>query len=553
MEVIKEGTHTYLLKQIEYRTPVYDESVVHAQNESWDYYLSVEYEVLKRNELKTLVSAQLREKDEEKSLLFDITGKRPLKRQGKERAFSQKECEKILQNMSNMIQEVEDYMLDLNCIELRPEYIYEDSKGEIQWIYFPQTSLESEIKSNLQDRELQNKNEDLQKRIEALFAWMLPQIDYEDTDAVQFMYRFYNKVRKLGFSKELLETYIQTQRQKEYYDIGEVDETSEKVKDSSKIKQDRRSNNESISYEEFFKEELELEKQKIESPNNRKEKTGDFQIGIKNGKRNSRREVQRNERNRDEKNKNQSNRNQKNKDLNNRNKSQSNENNYLILYNGLKIISVICTFLAVILEGIFVFYGMRSGFTRQLFQYSVGGMLLIIVFAYGFIWSTQAVRKIKQMSDEFILEKELQNRPQMIKTEVDWETEGDWESGTEGTTILNYGNESEKEDSKICHPMLRDMELGIIYVIKNCPFYIGSAEGVNHLHIQDKTVSREHAVILEDIYEGDGQGYILRDMGSTNGTWLNGKKIKRGNQEQLEDGAVIRFAKKEYEFLIQDI
>lgn len=553
MEVIKEGTHTYLLKQIEYRTPVYDESVVHAQNESWDYYLSVEYEILKRNELKTLVSAQLREKDEEKSLLFDITGKRPLKRQGKERAFSQKECEKILQNMSNMIQEVEDYMLDLNCIELRPEYIYEDSKGEIQWIYFPHTSLESEIKSNLQDRELQNKNEDLQKRMEALFAWMLPQIDYEDTDAVQFMYRFYNKVRKLGFSKELLETYIQTKIQKEYYDIGEVDKTSEKVRDSSKIKQDRRDNNENISYEDFFKEELELEKQKIESPNNRKEKTGDFQIGIKNGKRNSRREVQRNERNRDERNKNQSNRSQKNKDLNNRNKSQSNENNYFILYNALKIISVICTFLALILEGIFVFYGMRSGFTRQLFQYSVGGMLLIIVFACGFIWSTQTVRKIKQISDEFIQEKELQNRPQMIKTEVDWETEGDWESGTEGTTILNYGNESEKEDSKICHPMLRDMELGIIYVIKNCPFYIGSAEGVNHLHIQDKTVSREHAVILEDIYEGDGQGYILRDMGSTNGTWLNGKKIKRGNQEQLEDGAVIRFAKKEYEFLIQDI
>ena len=423
--------------------------------------------------------------------------------------------------------------------------------------------------------------------MEALFAWMLPQIDYEDTDAVQFMYRFYNKVRKLGFSKELLETYIQTKRQKEYYDIEEVDKTSAKVRDSSKIKQDRRSNNESISYEEFFKEELELEKQKIESPNNRKQKTGDFQIGIKNGRRNSRREVQRNERNgrnRDEKNKNQSNRNQKNKDLNNRSKSQSNENNYLIVYNGLKIISVICTFLAVILEGIFVFYGMRSGFTRQLFQYSVGGMLLIIVFACGFIWSAQTVRKIKQknksnsmnsikdninkqnkvrhrkrgeqgsqISDEFIQEKELQNRPQMIKTEVDWETEGDWESGTEGTTILNYGNESEKEDSKICHPMLRDMELGIIYVIKNCPFYIGSAEGVNHLHIQDKTVSREHAVILEDIYEGDGQGYILRDMGSTNGTWLNGKKIKRGNQEQLEDGAVIRFAKKEYEFLIQDI
>ena len=184
------------------------------------------------------------------------------------------------------------------------------------------------------------------------------------------------------------------------------------MRDSSKIKQDRRSNNESISYEEFFKEELELEKQKIESPNNRKQKTGDFQIGIKNGRRNSRREVQRNERNgrnRDEKNKNQSNRNQKNKDLNNRSKSQSNENNYLIVYNGLKIISVICTFLAVILEGIFVFYGMRSGFTRELFQYSVGGMLLIIVFACGFIWSAQTVRKIKQKNNKYFIDYLLSN------------------------------------------------------------------------------------------------------------------------------------------------
>ena len=349
MEVIKEGTHTYLLKQIEYRASAYDESVVQVENESWDYYLSVEYEVMKRNELKTLVSVQLREKDEEKSLLFDITGKRPLKWQGKERAFSQKECEKILQSMQDLIQEVEDYMLDLNCVELHPEYIYEDSTGEIQWIYFPQISLKSETESNLQDRKSPNKNEDLQKRMESLFAWMLTQIDYEDTNAVQFMYQFYNKVRKLGFSKELLETYtyIQAKLQKEHYDMGEVDRANEKVSHRSKIKQDRVSDDESISYEEFFEEELKLEKQKTESPKGRKQKIGDF-------------------------------------------------HNYLILYTGLKFISAICTVLAVVLEGIFVFYGMRSGFTRRLFQYSVGGMLLIIAFVCGFIWSTQAVRKIKQ-------------------------------------------------------------------------------------------------------------------------------------------------------------
>lgn len=140
-------------------------------------------------------------------------------------------------------------------------------------------------------------------------------------------------------------------------------------------------------------------------------------------------------------------------------------------------------------EGIFVFYGMRSGFTRQLFQYSVGGMLLIIVFACGFIWSVQTVRKIKQKNKSnsmnsikdninkqnkvrhrkrgeqevqypiSLFRKKITEQTANDKTEVDWEAEGDWESGTEGTTILNYGNESEKEDGKICHPMLRDMEL----------------------------------------------------------------------------------------------
>lgn len=64
----------------------------------------------------------------------------------------------------------------------------------------------------------------------------------------------------------------------------------------------------------------------------------------------------------------------------------------------------------------------------------------------------------------------------------------------EGTTILSLEKES-------FYPILRDMETGIVSIIKSCPFYIGSAEGVNQLKISDKTVSREHAVILEAFYE----------------------------------------------------
>ena len=44
-------------------------------------------------------------------------------------------------------------------------------------------------------------------------------------------------------------------------------------------------------------------------------------------------------------------------------------------------------------------------------------------------------------------------------------------------------------------------------------------------------------MILEAFYENGGEGYILRDLDSTNGTWIDGRKIKKGSQERLQEGA----------------
>ena len=96
MDIVKEGTHTYLLSVIEHKEILNKEILDNERSDKeetgfetkqsmtdcgLDYYLSVEYEVLKRNSLRMLVPVQLREKDREKSLLFDITGKRSLKMQ----------------------------------------------------------------------------------------------------------------------------------------------------------------------------------------------------------------------------------------------------------------------------------------------------------------------------------------------------------------------------------------------------------------------------------------------------------------------------------------
>ena len=59
---------------------------------------------------------------------------------------------------------------------------------------------------------------------------------------------------------------------------------------------------------------------------------------------------------------------------------------------------------------------------------------------------------------------------------------------------------------------------------------IGKAES-NDLVLRDPSVSRDHCEIVRD-----GKGYLLRDLGSTNGTLLDGTDVREG---YLKAGAVL--------------
>ena len=58
-------------------------------------------------------------------------------------------------------------------------------------------------------------------------------------------------------------------------------------------------------------------------------------------------------------------------------------------------------------------------------------------------------------------------------------------------------------------------------------FLIGRGKHCDFI-IQSGKVSREHAVIVKD-----GDDYFVEDLGSSNGTWFNKKRIKR---RKVEDG-----------------
>ena len=73
-------------------------------------------------------------------------------------------------------------------------------------------------------------------------------------------------------------------------------------------------------------------------------------------------------------------------------------------------------------------------------------------------------------------------------------------------------------------------------------FYIGRING-NDMIMPDYAISKRHAII--DI---EGGAYFIRDVGSTNGTRLNGTRLGK-KPTQLRDKDVVSFARYEFTFL----
>ena len=75
--------------------------------------------------------------------------------------------------------------------------------------------------------------------------------------------------------------------------------------------------------------------------------------------------------------------------------------------------------------------------------------------------------------------------------------------------------------------------------LETFPFTIGRNETAD-LHIPSSRVSREHAVVVKL-----AGAYRLQDLGSTNGTFVNGKPIE---EAVLHDGDLLAFADEEFSF-----
>lgn len=80
-------------------------------------------------------------------------------------------------------------------------------------------------------------------------------------------------------------------------------------------------------------------------------------------------------------------------------------------------------------------------------------------------------------------------------------------------------------------------------LITSYPFFIGKAESEVHLRLEDSTVSRYHARIDREENE-----FFITDLGSTNGTFLNGTRILPFERLSIKERDFIVISRKKYEF-----
>jgi pSer/pThr/pTyr-binding forkhead associated (FHA) protein len=84
---------------------------------------------------------------------------------------------------------------------------------------------------------------------------------------------------------------------------------------------------------------------------------------------------------------------------------------------------------------------------------------------------------------------------------------------------------------------------GMSYALSDQEIVIGR-NPTTDITLLDEGISREHALVL---YDEDGPGYVIEDLQSTNGTKVNGKRVRSAS---LADGDQIQIGQTLFRFVL---
>lgn len=110
----------------------------------------------------------------------------------------------------------------------------------------------------------------------------------------------------------------------------------------------------------------------------------------------------------------------------------------------------------------------------------------------------------------------------------------------EDADVYGHENIHNKKEKEV---YFYDLKTNEKIVVQKFPCIIGSDFGEVDICLEDASVSRKHAVIR---YIQDR--FILTDLNSKNGTYVNGKLIQADREVEICDNDMLRFSRNEFVF-----
>ena len=176
------------------------------EKETMETDMDIDIKMLENNHIEPLLPVKIRHIDNRSLYYYDVTSRQQLSKIYEYRKLSRKNVDNILKSLNEMVDAVNEYMLNLNCIILKTDCIYVDvSKDKLYFAYG-------------------NEQEDssFQQELKRLFDYVIEHFDHGagDTD-VLYIYNLYQIIVRGEYDASDLKALAETDSISRDSDISE--------------------------------------------------------------------------------------------------------------------------------------------------------------------------------------------------------------------------------------------------------------------------------------------------------------------------------------------
>ena len=161
--------------QADYRRDISHSYLILSGEEAPDI-ASYQVRMLVTNQISGFLPCQIQQIDQKMMFYYDVTSKQTLQMLLEHRQIRKELLELLLSQIAEALEKIRSYLLGLNGLVLRPEYIFLDAAGRQLWFcYYP------------------GNEQTFQEQIRELSEYLLPRLEHQDRMAVMLGYVFYQK------------------------------------------------------------------------------------------------------------------------------------------------------------------------------------------------------------------------------------------------------------------------------------------------------------------------------------------------------------------------